>query len=92
MGVKRDPADVAFSRALRMSRNDTCEHCGTMDGQMDCAHIFGRAKKSVRWDTLNALCLCRNCHRHFTANPLDFTKWLEGYVGRGYLDILVENV
>jgi hypothetical protein len=91
MTIKRCPADAAFSIALRHSRFDECEHCKRKDGKMECAHIFGRRCKSVRWDTLNALCLCHSCHHTFTANPLDFTSWLQEYVGQGYLDILNEK-
>jgi hypothetical protein len=91
VSIKRCPADKAFSDAVRANRYHVCEHCKKADGRMECAHIFGRRHKSVRWDTLNALCLCHTCHRHFTENPVDFTRWLEGYVGAGYLDILREK-
>jgi HNH endonuclease len=91
MAIKRCPADAAFSAAVRMSRNHTCEHCKRTDGKMECAHIYGRRAKSVRWDTLNVLCLCHTCHRYFTANPLDFDVWLKRYLGQGYLDILNEK-
>lgn len=91
MAIRRDPADAAFSNAIRFAQSYRCEHCKTQDGRMECAHIFGRASKSVRWDTMNALCLCHNCHRHFTAHPVEFTRWLDAYVGAGYLDILREK-
>jgi len=91
MAIKRCPADIAFSTAIRMAKNYTCEHCGKSGGHTEAAHIYGRANKSVRWDTLNILCLCHTCHRTFTANPLDFENWLKGYVGSGYLDILNEK-
>lgn len=91
MGIKRCPADIEFSKALRMSRGNVCEHCKKADGRMECAHIYGRRHKSIRWDTLNALCLCHTCHRTFTENPLDFTAWLQAYVGQGLLDILTEK-
>lgn len=91
MGIKRDAADAAFSDCIRFAKSYRCEHCGKNQGQMECAHIFGRANKSVRWDTLNALCLCHYCHRVFTAEPVAFTRWLEGYVGAGYLEILNEK-
>ena len=42
----------------------------------------------MRWDTLNVIVLCHHHHRYFTENPIEWTRWLEGYVGRGYLDIL----
>ena len=88
MSVKRDPADIEFSKAVRMSRNNTCEHCGNTDRQMHLAHIYGRRAKSIRWDTMNALCLDTHCHRTFTENPLDFDAWLKEYLGQGYIDIL----
>jgi hypothetical protein len=89
--IRRCPADAAFSSAIRMARNNTCEHCKRTDGKMEAAHIYGRSNKSVRWDTLNILCLCFRCHLDFTANPLDFETWLKRYVGQGYLDILNEK-
>jgi hypothetical protein len=58
---------------------------------MQCAHIYGRANKSTRWDTLNALCLSVAAHRRFTENPLDFEAWLREYLGDGYLQILNEK-
>jgi len=92
MGIKRDPADIEFSKAVRMSRGNQCEFCGKVGTKQDLAHIYGRRAKSVRWDTLNGLCLCAfPCHSDFTANPLDFEKWLTSYVGQGYLDILNEK-
>jgi hypothetical protein len=89
MGIKRDPADVAFSKAIRLSR-PACEYCGKTES-LEAAHIYGRRAKSVRWDTLNCVVLCHYHHRYFTENPLAFTDWLQGYVGQGYLDILNEK-
>ena len=97
MGINRDASDVAFSDAVRLKKNYICEDCGLVGGkghgtpQMDCAHIFSRRHKATRWDTLNALCLCRACHQRHGESPVEFTRWLEGYVGRGYLDILNEK-
>jgi len=89
------PADKAFSLAVRHARRHTCEHCKRtqFDGypKMELAHIYGRANKSVRWDTLNGLCLCHTCHAKFTANPLDFEKWLRVYFGSGYMELLNEK-
>jgi hypothetical protein len=98
VGIKRDAADAAFSDAVRYSKNYTCEHCNISGGKrnsglpnMELAHIYGRRHKSIRWDTLNGLCLCSTCHQMFTESPVTFTRWLEGYVGTGYLDILTEK-
>jgi len=98
MSIKSCPADIAFSQAVRLNQGFSCERCKVSGGKvgsglpkMECAHIFGRRHKSVRWDTMNALCLCHTCHRYFTENPLDFTAWLQEYLGQSYLDILNEK-
>ena len=83
MAIKRDAADKWFSDVVRQNAGFECEHCHRQDGSMECAHIFGRAAKSVRWSMMNAVCLCHYCHLTFTANPLDFTAWLEQYKGQG---------
>lgn len=91
MAIRRCPADKAFSDAIRFYRAYRCEHCQTQNGKMEAAHIFGRANKAVRWDVMNILCLCFRCHLHFTGNPLEFTAWLERYLGEGHLEILNEK-
>ncbi len=95
--IKRAAEDAAFSDAIRLAKDYTCEHCSKVGGkskdlpQIDCAHIYGRRFKSVRWDAMNALCLCHTCHREFTESPLDFEVWLKSYLGHGYLEILNEK-
>ena len=89
MAIKRCPADIAFSKAMRLSR-PACEVCGKTDSLENC-HIFGRRQKSVRWDTLNCIIMCHHHHRYYTENPVEWTRFLEGYLGKGYLDILNEK-
>tara|TARA_R110000796_G_scaffold103851_7_gene213317 strand:- start:666 stop:1055 length:390 start_codon:yes stop_codon:yes gene_type:complete len=91
MAIKRDAADKWFSDVVRQKAGFQCEHCGKKDGRMECAHIWGRAAKSVRWSMDNALCLCHYCHKVFTANPLDFGVWLQKHVGQAHMDILREK-
>ena len=89
MGVKREACDDWFSKSVRHRDQQRCQFCfaeGT-----DCAHIFGRAKKSVRWSMDNAVTLCRYHHRYFTANPVAFTDWLTKLYGQGHLDLLREK-
>jgi len=90
MSIKRSNADAAFSEAIRLNKNHTCEHCGRQ-GRTECAHIVGRREKTLRWCADNALSLCHSCHRHFTENPLDFTDWLREHIGEGMLEILQEK-
>jgi len=87
--VKREACDVHFSKAVRHRDHNRCVYCfgeGT-----DCAHIYGRAKKSVRWSLDNAVCLCRYHHRYFTANPVEFTDFLTNTWGHGHMDLLREK-
>lgn len=87
-GMKRDKYDIVFSKLIRAMAGNKCEYCGKMDGQIECAHIFGRRSKSTRWDITNAVSLCNFHHRHFTEHPVDFTRWLENYIGEEKLDAL----
>jgi len=95
MAIKRDAADIAFSNAVRLFKRYTCEHCKrtAYEGypQMELAHIYGRASKSVRWCVDNALCLCHTCHAFFTANPVDFMCWLTDHIGQGMIQLLNEK-
>lgn len=94
MALKRDKFDKVVSDLIRVMNRYKCEHCGLQGGptaddrRMECAHIFGRRNASTRYDLNNVLCLCHSCHRQFTENPIEFTKWLEYYMGTDKLDRL----
>jgi len=90
MPIKRDQADKWFSSVVRLNKNLTCEKCGK-DGRTECAHIFGRRAKSVRWSLDNAVSLCHYCHKDFTANPVEFTYWITERLGQAHMDILREK-
>ncbi len=91
MAIKREACDKWFSDVVRLRANHTCEYCGCQNTQMECAHIYGRREKSVRWSLDNAVCLCSRHHRHFTENPLDFAHWLNLHLGEGHMEILLEK-
>lgn len=91
MAVKREACDKWFSDCVRKRANHRCEYCGKGDGQIDCAHIYGRRAKSVRWDGMNAVALCRYHHDYFGSHPLEFQRWLRQHLGEGHLDILREK-
>ena len=91
VAIRREACDSWFSKCVRKRANWSCEYCGKSDGQLDCAHIYGRAQKSVRWDGMNAVALCRYHHQQFTANPIEFTRWLEGHLGEAHMEILAEK-
>lgn len=77
-GKLRRKLDRAFSLAVR--RVGECQRCGRGPDkvQLQCSHIYTRANLAVRWDLLNATCLCAACHRWWHQNPKDAIEWLEG--------------
>ena len=89
MAIRRDAADKWFSDVVRFK--GYCEHCKRSDLRLECCHIHGRRKKSVRWDLMNAVCMCSGCHRTMTENPTTFVKWLSQYFGENHLEILQEK-
>ena len=86
--MKRDKYDIVFSKLIRSLAGHRCEYCKKADGQIDCAHIFGRRHRHTRWDVDNAVALCRYHHRYFSENPVLFFDWLSAYLGDERLDAL----
>ena len=92
-GIKITSADKWFSMCIRERNNWTCERCRTdyrnNPSGLQCAHIFGRANKSVRLEPLNAFSLCSGCHMYFTANPMHFSGFVHQKLNGNY-DVLNE--
>ena len=65
-GIKRTPADIAFSQCIRERSDWTCERCGTKYERgargLECSHYHTRGKWGVRFHSLNAEALCTGCH------------------------------
>jgi len=66
-GIKRTPADIAFSYCVRERADWTCERCGTKYPPdrargLECSHGHTRGKWGVRFVGLNAEALCTGCH------------------------------
>lgn len=89
MAVKRDQADIWFSKCVR-ARDGRCLYTGQQTA-LECAHIVGRRNKAVRWDMMNAVTLTHSAHRYFTENPIAFHDWLQMTLGEGHLEILREK-
>ena len=77
-GLKRK-LDKAFSQLVR-SRGK-CEWCGAKNDTLQTAHIFSRKYMSVRYEPLNVLCLCASCHFKAHAQPINFTLFVQKYLG-----------
>lgn len=59
-----------------------CSWCKKADySKLQCAHIYSRTYKSVRWDLKNMVCLCAGCHFYGHKNPLAFSEFVMGYLG-----------
>ena len=89
MSIKRDQADIWFSKVVR-ARDQWCMSCGKTE-TLQCMHIVGRRSKIVRWSLDNAVTGCAGCHRYYTENPLAFHDWLRSLLGDGHLDLLREK-
>lgn len=89
--MKVSSADTAFSKAIRARDNFTCQWCGSTTNQMQCSHVFGRRHRTIRWDTLNAKCLCAGCHRKWHESPADAMRWFRGKYGEDRELLLIEK-
>lgn len=66
-------ADIIFSKIIRA--RGACERCSSTN-KLQCAHVIGRRNLYLRWDEMNALCLCYRCHIHWMhKQPLEFSEW-----------------
>jgi len=78
--------DDLFSPMIR--EKGFCERCGSRVNKLNHAHVIGRANKALRYDILNAMCLCVHCHFWWHENPTESGLWFaEKYPERKtYLD------
>jgi hypothetical protein len=69
-------ADTIFSLFIR--RIGVCELAGKdgirCGGSIQCAHIETRGVRAMRWNPMNALCICGGHHWYYTNNE---SKWQE---------------
>jgi len=92
---KRKNIDKAFDNAwsllVKLKAGRECEVCRSIKA-LNSHHIYSRAKKSVRWNTINGICLCVNHHIgvNFSAHktPVDFNAWLINYKGQDFINDL----
>lgn len=65
-GIKRTPADDAFSKCIRERANWICERCGKKHEKssqgLHCSHHHSRGKWGIRFEPINAEALCYGCH------------------------------
>lgn len=72
--------DRECSRVVRA--RGFCARCNMIDYEkFQCAHIYSRSYRSVRWDLDNLLCLCSGCHLETHRKPLEFADFVKTYLG-----------
>ena len=68
-------ADILFSQIIRVKGR--CEAKGLdsirCNGNLQCAHIIGRGNRTLRFDEMNALCLCASHHFWYTNH---YDEWI----------------
>lgn len=87
----RNKADKLFSLSIRSK--GYCEasliypsvKCG---GILQCAHITTRGVTALRFDPMNALCLCAGHHRFFTHHPLEWVDFLQDMYKEKYTYVM----
>ena len=53
-----------WRRAVLVKAGHRCAFCGQPgDCELECHHIVRRRKLLTRWDWMNGIALCRDCHR-----------------------------
>ncbi len=55
-------------------RMPICMNCGCKEF-LTPAHIIGRTNLTLRWDILNLVTLCINCHNYFEVDPVKWDIW-----------------
>ena len=72
----RNKLDTLFSKIIR-TRDKRCMRCGKREN-IQCAHVMSRDHLAGRWNELNALALCPDCHINFAHHePVLFASWLK---------------
>ena len=66
--------DIAFAKYIK--RIGVCQRCGK-SSPLNCAHVYSRARMSVRFDADNAFCMCVGCHFWAHKNPLEYAQWVQ---------------
>ena len=81
--------DVLFSTRIRsigfcVVPSIECKH----GGQLQCAHIISRWNLRLRWDEMNALCLCAGHHRFYTTRPLEWAELIKNLFSAQYTYVM----
>lgn len=91
--IKRDAADVAFSRYVRLKakRCVKCNRRGSGDNGIDgleASHFWGRGRENTRFSEINVDVLCHGCHKYFGEHKTEYREWKKELLGQKAYDLL----
>lgn len=85
----RNKADRLFS--LKVRERGYCQAAGLdrlkCSGNLQCCHIEGRKNHRLRWDEMNALCMCQGHHIHYTHNPWGWQEFIREHFPQNYAHV-----
>lgn len=84
-------ADKYYALLVKERAGNKCERCERSDGVLQCSHHWSRRIKLLRWDPLNAFCLCFQCHLWWHSNPGESGVWLRNKIGEDQYAYLVSK-
>jgi hypothetical protein len=86
--------DIAWSKAVKVRDDYTCQMCGSVSG-LNSHHIIGRINYSLRFDLKNGLTLCSSCHKFSRNsahnNPVYFIDWYKKHYPEDYEYLLTKK-
>ncbi len=82
--------DEIFAKIVR--KKGFCQRCNRVE-HLQCSHIHSRSKMSVRWDLLNAFCLCAGCHLYWWhKHPIEAAEFAKNILGEyNYQALLIRS-
>lgn len=80
-------SDSKFSKFI-INRDKKCLRCGSTS-MLTCSHFHGRANFSTRYEPLNCITLCLDCHYIWESKKTtDYLYFMMGYLGNEQFFIL----
>ena len=77
-------------REICRKRDKSCVTCGSTEA-LQCSHLIGRNRKTVRWNLVNVNMQCSRCHcYHHNQSEQRYTRWFIAHYGLIVYDDLVK--
>lgn len=94
-GIKRDAADIRFSKMIRERDGYTCQRCGKVydprSTGLHAMHMFSRRIKATRVDPENAAAGCYGCHAYLDSHANEKLAFFRELLGDSRFDALSDR-